>query len=68
VLLVGLLTCASSDLSCLPGKESQWHIVALILAFTVAGQWRILTALPIYQECFVLYAVMFLLSISRSDI
>ena len=51
VLLVGLLTYASSDSSCLPRKiDSRWHNVALILALTVAGQWRIFTALPIYQE------------------
>jgi hypothetical protein len=51
VLLVGLLTHASSDSSCLPRKRlSRWHILALILALTVAGQWRIFTALPIYQE------------------
>jgi hypothetical protein len=56
VLLVGLLTYASSDSSCLPRKCSRWHIVALILALTVAGQWRIFTALPIYQECGILYA------------
>src|SRR5207245_10936753 len=64
VLLVGLLTYASSDLSCLPRKQSRWHIVALILAFTVAGQWRIFTALPIYQEWKVLYAVELPMSIS----
>jgi hypothetical protein len=46
VLLVGLLTYASSDSSCLPRKESRWHILALILALTVAGQWRIFTAFP----------------------
>jgi len=50
VLLVGLLTHASSDSSCLPRIRSRWHILALILALTVAGQWRIFTALPIYQE------------------
>jgi hypothetical protein len=56
-LLVGLLTYASSDSSCLPRKESRWHILALILALTVAGQWRIFTALPVYQECQGLYAL-----------
>lgn len=64
MLLVGLLTYASSDLSCLPRKCSRWHIVALILALTVAGQWRIFTALPIYQEWKVLYAVELPMSIS----
>jgi hypothetical protein len=45
----------------LPSQETHpsGTIAALILALTVAGQWRILTALPIYQECFVLYAVDF---------
>src|SRR5215470_5531505 len=64
VLLVGLLTYASSDSSCLPRKRSRWHILALILALTVAGQWRIFTALPIYQEWKVLYAAKLPLSIA----
>ena len=59
VFLVGLLTYASSDSSCLPRKRSRWPIIALILALTVAGQWRIFTALPIYQEWVVLYAQRF---------
>jgi hypothetical protein len=49
-LLVGLLTYASSDLSCLPRKEFRWHIVALILALTVAGQWRTFTAFPLTKS------------------
>ena len=42
--LAGLLTYASANSSAFPVR-SQWHC-ARLLALTVAGQWRILTALP----------------------
>jgi hypothetical protein len=41
--LAGLLTHASANSSAFPGV--QWHC-AQLSAITVAGQWRILTALP----------------------
>jgi hypothetical protein len=51
--LVGLLTYASSTLDIELVQPSQAIPVAILLelfALTVAGQWRIFTALPIHQE------------------
>ena len=55
-LLVGLLTCASSNSSCLPGgsvklspyfrASTQWRLSLELSALTVAGQWRTFTAFP----------------------
>src|SRR6266436_618985 len=51
--LVGLLTYASSYSDIELVQPSQANPVAILLelfALTVAGQWRIFTALPIHQE------------------
>jgi hypothetical protein len=48
--LIGLLTLASTNLNRLPDPVGdQWLQVLKFSAITVAGQWRILTALPLHQ-------------------
>jgi hypothetical protein len=52
-LLIGLLTCALPLGTIELKQPSQVNPVAISLklfALTVAGQWRIFTALPIHQE------------------
>jgi hypothetical protein len=45
--LAGLLTCASTVRTTFPENRSSSGFFVRISAFTVAGQWRHLTALPL---------------------